>query len=119
MPFLFYHYGGKVVADSRPRANDPGMDYVCVASGSLVFKFARWRSENYAIQVAPAFAPTDLYDLLDVLRLTDSTVNTNLPQLDTSWRLFGQLLEPRFRLLEEAFSPDHFPDTKVRLAQMR
>ena len=92
------------------------MDYLCVASTCLILKFRRWHRENYGVEVAPTFAPTEFYDVLDALRLLDPTANTKLPMLDVSWRFWGQLLEPRFQLLERAFGMEHFQDTKDRLA---
>ena len=128
MPFLFglYGYGCKVVEDPRPDANDESMEYICIASPSLIFKFRRWRRENYGIQVAPTFAPTEFFDLLDALNLVDAAVDPErlLPEarweqkrmLDTSWRPWGQLLEPRFQLLERAFGMENFQVTKDTLA---
>jgi len=108
-----------VIPDPRPRANDSNMDYVCVGTSSLILKFCHWRRENYPVEVAPTFAPTEFCDILDALRLIDATANTRNRLLDTSWREFGQLLEPRFRLLQEAFNTEHFPDTKAKLASNR
>lgn len=67
IPFLFglYGYGCKVVEDPKPEANDESMDYIWMASRSLIFKFSRWRRENYGIQVAPTFAPTEFYEVVD------------------------------------------------------
>jgi hypothetical protein len=119
IPSLFAQHGGKVVPDPKPSANDRGMDYLCVASTFLVFKFSRWHRENYAVQVSPRFSPTDFYDLLDAVRFADPTANTNIPLLDGSWRIWGQLLEPRFHLLEQAFRAEEFSNTKVGLASLR
>lgn len=119
MPFLFDQYSARVVRDPKPQVNDPNMDYVCLASAGLVFKFARWHRENYTVQVAPTFAPADLCDILDVLRVIDPTANTRDRLLDTSWRQFGKLLEPRFQLLAQAFDTEHFAETKRQIAESR
>ena len=118
IPSIFDLHGGRVVPDPKPNTNDRNMDYLCVASTFLVFKFRRWHRENYAVQVAPRFSPTDFYDLLNAPRFTDPTANTNAPLLNVSWRGSGELLEPRFLLLEQAFSAEEFPDTKAMLAGM-
>jgi len=81
----------------------------------LILKFRRWRRENYGVQVAPTFAPAEFYELLDALRFVDPTANTKLQMLDVSWRLWGQLLEPRFHLIEKTFNTENFPDTKAGL----
>lgn len=118
IPFLFglYGYGYKVVEDPMANANDESMDYICIASHSLIFKFRRWHRENYGIQIAPSFAPTELYDVLDALLLVDPQTKIDRSKLDTNWRCWGNLLEPRFRLLEEAFDPEHFDRTKAALS---
>ena len=64
-----------MVSDPRPEANDPHMDYVCVGTRNLIFKFARWRRENYEVRVSPSLAPTDSYELVDALRVADSAAN--------------------------------------------
>jgi hypothetical protein len=92
------------------------MDYVCFASATLIFKFRRWHNENYGVQIAPTFAPTEFCDLLSTLRMLDGTANIKEPMLETSWYFWGLLLEPRFHLLEEAFDKEHFLETKSRLA---
>ena len=85
MPFLFDRYEGRVIPDPRPEANDLNMDYVCVGTHNLIFKFARWRRENYEVRVSPSFAPTDLYELVDALRVADSAANAQpLPEAE-SW----------------------------------
>ena len=116
IPTLFDLHGGRVISDPKPDTNDSNMDYLCVASRSLIFKFCRWHRENYAVQVAATFASTEFYDVLDAVHLVDPTANTKLAMLDGSWRVWGQLLDPRFHLLEQAFNAEHFPDTKARLA---
>jgi hypothetical protein len=119
IPSLFDVHGARVISDPKPETNDSNMDYVCLASGSLIFKFCRWRSENYGVEVATTFASTEFFDLLDALHFVDPTANTKLATLDTSWRVWGQLLEPRFHLLKQAFKAEHFLDTKARLASHR
>ena len=116
IPTLFDLHGGRVISDPKPQTNDSNMDYLCLASGSLIFKFCRWRRENYEVQVAATFAPTEFFNLLDAVHLVDPAANTKLAMLDGSWRIWGQLLEPRFHLLEQAFNADHFLETKARLA---
>jgi len=119
MPFLFDRYEGRVVPDPRPEANDPNMGYVCIGTQNLIFKFARWRRENYEVRVSPSFAPTDSYELVDALRVVDSAANAqSFPEAD-GWQLFSRLLEPRFRFLEVAFSKDNFQKTKLNLAKLR
>lgn len=119
IPALFDLHGGRVVTDPNPRANDSNMDYVCISSPTLVFKFRRWHRENYEIEVAPTFAPTDFYQLLDVLHVVDPTLKTERGPANESWYLWGRLLEPRFELLEKAFSAESFQDTKVGLERGR
>lgn len=116
IPSLFGLHGGRVVPDPKPYVTDENMDYLCVASTCLILKVRRWHRENYGVQVAPTFAPTEFYDVLDALHLLDPTANTKLPMLDVSSRFWGQLLEPRFQLLERAFGMENFQDTKDRLA---
>src|SRR5206468_6088103 len=41
-------------SDPRSEANDPHMDYVCIGARNLIFKFGRWRSENYEVRVSPS-----------------------------------------------------------------
>src|SRR5277367_405575 len=117
IPFLFGPCGdvSKVVADPKPYTNDKSMGYVCVASTSLMLKFRRWRDENYGVEVAPTFAPTDTYDLVGVLLLLDPAAQIERSRLDWDWRYWGKLLEPRFRLLEQAFDSEHFAGTKSKL----
>jgi hypothetical protein len=119
MPFLFDRYQGRVIPDPRPEANDPQMDYVCVGTQNLIFKFARWRRENYEVRVSPSFAPTDSYELADALRVADSAANAQAFPEVNSWRHFSRLLEPRFRSLEVVFSKDNFQRTKLKLAGLR
>jgi|SRR5580692_7739532 hypothetical protein len=112
-------YGGRIVADPKPSANDTHMDYVCVASATLIFKFRRWHRENYGIEVAPTFAPTDSFELLDALLLLDPGAHIERSNLDVDWRYWGKLLEPRFRLLQQAFDAEHFADTKAALVSQQ
>jgi len=116
IPTLFDLHGARVISDPKPETNDSNMDYLSLASRSLIFKFCRWRRENYEIQVAATFASTEFFDLLDALDLVDPTANTKSPSLDGSWRVWGQLLEPRYQLLEQAFNTEHFLDTKAKLS---
>lgn len=119
MPFLFDQYKARVVPDPRPEANDPHMDYVCIRARNLIFKFGRWRSENYEVRVSPSFAPTDSYEIVDALRVADPAANAQpFPEV-ASWKLLSRILEPSFHLLETAFHQDNFQDTKFRLAQLR
>jgi len=115
VPFLFAAQGARVIADPKPYVNDENMSYVCVATAALILKFSKWRDENYGIQVAPTFAPTDFYDLLDAVLLVDPEQKVDRSKLEIDWRYWGKLLEPRFRLLEQAFDLEHFAETKARL----
>jgi len=119
MPFLVDRYEGKVVADPRPEANDPHMDYVCMGTRHLVFKFARWRRQNYEVRVSPSFAPTDSYELSDALYVADTDSTSKAFPEAESWQNFSRLLEPRFELLELAFSKDNFQAAKLKLAKLR
>ena len=119
IPWLFYLHGAKIVRDRKQNTNSESMGYLCLATNSLIFKFRRWRSENYGVEIAPIFAPTELYELPDVLHLVDPEANTKLRELDISWRSWGRLLEPRFHLIEQAFSVENFQETKARLAAER
>ena len=116
IPSLFELHGARVISDPKPQANESEMDYLCFASATLIFKFHRWHNENYGVQIAPTFAPTEFCDLLSAQRMLDGTTNIKEPMLETSWHFWGLLLEPRFHLLEEAFDKEHFPETKSRLA---
>ena len=119
MPFLFDRYKGRVVSDPRPEANEPYMDYACVGTQDLIFKFARWRGEKYEVRVSPSFAPTDSYELADALCVADSAANAQAFREADRWQLFSQLLEPRFSSLELAFSKDNIQNTKLKLAKLR
>src|SRR6266576_2678011 len=59
-------------SDPRSEANDPHMDYVCIGARNLIFKFGRWRRENYEVRVSPSFARTDSYEIVDALGFTRS-----------------------------------------------
>ena len=115
IPSLFEVHGGRVVSDPKPYVNDENMDYLSVGCPSLVFKFRRWRCENYGVEVAPTFAPTDSYEVFDALLFVDPQVNADQAMLDVDWRLWGNLIEPRFGLLEQAFDSEHFSETKAIL----
>jgi hypothetical protein len=116
IPSLFDVYGGRVVRDPNPRMNSSSMGYVCIGCPTLIFKFHRWRRESYGIEVAPAFAPGELFELADVLDVLDPTTNTELALTNESWYHWGRLLESRFPLLEQAFRAECFQETKERLA---
>ena len=116
IPTLFDLHGGKVIPDPKPETNASGMDYVCISIPTLVFKFRRWRSENYGVEVAPTFAPKESFELPDVLNALDATVAPDRNLMDTSWRYWGKLLEPRVQLLQHAFSLEHFQNTKEKLS---
>ncbi|HWY32202.1 MAG TPA: hypothetical protein VNX46_15680 [Candidatus Acidoferrum sp.] len=121
IPALFDLHGGKVIRDPKPETNDGGMDYVCISTPTLLFKFRRWHRENYGVEVAPPFAAKESFELLDILNALDTTVvpDRNFMNLmDTSWRYWGELLEPRFKLLEHAFSSEHFQETKKHIIGM-
>jgi hypothetical protein len=115
IPTLFGLHGGRVIPDPRPETNDSGMDYICISTATLVFKFRRWRSENYGIEVAPVFAPKESFELADVLSALDTTAVPDR-NIDLNWRSWGEFLEPRVQLLEHAFSLEHFQNTKEKLA---
>jgi len=115
IPSLFDRHGGRVVPDAKPYGNDENMDYVCVACPSLILKFRRWHRENYSIEIAPAFAPTDSYEVIDALLLVDSQADVDQSKLDVDWWRWGNLIEPRFVLLEHAFDAEHFAETKAML----
>lgn len=91
IPALFDLHGGRVVTGPNPRVNDSGMDYLCISSPTLVFKFRRWHRENYEIEVAPTFAPTDSYQLLDVLHVDGVWPNATAPSY------FSTICEARIR----------------------
>jgi hypothetical protein len=115
IPSLFDLHGGRVVGDPKPAPNEHAMGYVCIATGGLIFKFRQRREESFGVQVSPVFAPGDFCELLDALKVVDPTVDTKIPALDFSWRCWGQLLEPHFYLLEQAFSRQQFAETKEKL----
>lgn len=115
IPSLFDVHAGKVVPDPKPYVNDENMDYLSVGCPSLVFKFRRWHRENYGVEVAPTFAPTDSYEVFDALLLVDPQVKGDQSKLDVDWRYWGNLIEPRFGLLEKAFDSEHFGETKAIL----
>jgi hypothetical protein len=84
------------------------MDYICIGARNLIFKFGRWRSENYEVRVSPSFAPTDSYEIVDALRVADPAANAQpFPEV-ASWKLLSRFLEPRFHPLETAFHQDNF-----------
>ena len=116
IPTLFDLHGGKVIPDPKPESNNEGMDYVCISTPSLVFKFRRWHRESYGIEVAPMFAPKESFELLDVLNALDATTIPDRNLMDGSWRYWGKLLEPRFQLLEQALTSTHFQNTKKKLS---
>jgi hypothetical protein len=119
MPFLFDQYAGRVVPDPWSAANDPNQSYVAIGSRSVIFKFSKWRSENYEVIVSPVSSPAEFYDLWEALRAADPSGNPVPPPASESWFHFGQVLEPRFQLLEEAFKEENFPMTKEKLSRLR
>ena len=66
------------------------MDYICIGARNLIFKFGRWRSENYEVRVSPSFAPTDSYEIVDALRVADPAESATVPgsgQLETAFAI--------------------------------
>ncbi len=118
-PFLFTKYEGKLGPCPRPETQSPEMDYICIATTTLVFEFSRWHNENYEIRVSPVFAPKDSYDLIDALNVVETAGRPILAPTIDNWPSFARLLEPRFLPLETAFSSENFAETKQRLAQLR
>lgn len=119
IPFLFDLYGARVVRDPRRETNSSAVAYVCIAAGGIILKFRSWRDGAYGIQISPASAPSDFYELLDALKAVDPAVDTKLPALEFSWSAWGKLLEPRFHLLQQAFRQEQFAETKIKLAALR
>jgi len=119
IPFLFDLYGAKVVRDPRRETNSSAVGYVCLAAGGIILKFRSWRDEAYGTQISPAFAPSDFCELLDALKAVDPAVDTELAALEFRWGAWGKLLEPRFHLLQHAFSKRQFAETKMKLATLR
>jgi hypothetical protein len=119
-PFLFAEYGGKVVPEPRPEANDSRIGCICIVSRNLFFRFSQdWRTENNNVRVSPSFAPNDSYDLMDALRVVDPAAESVLPTGAASWNHFARLLEPRIHLLETAFTQNNFSDTKRKIALLQ
>jgi hypothetical protein len=114
-PFLFDQFAAKIVPCPRPQAQDPQMGYVCFATPNILFEFSHWHGENHAIRVSPTLDPLDSYDVADALRVLAPPEKTiRMPTIE-SWRLFARLLEPKMPLLEAAFDPTNFPDTRRKL----
>lgn len=119
LPFLFDLFGWKPVRCSRPEPKGSQMDRICIATENLIFDFSRWHRENCSIRVSPIFSPSNSYDLVDALRAADPGDQTIArPEVD-HWPLFGKLLEPRFHLLETAFSRENFASAEIRLSHLR
>ncbi len=114
-PFLFRDHQARVIPDPRPEANDPSMGCVYIGTKSLVFKFSEWHHEHYYAWVAPIFAPTDLYHVIDALRVADPEGQATLSRDIENWYDLGRLLEPRFHLLEAAFNQENFENTKRKI----
>jgi hypothetical protein len=114
-PFLFRDHQARVIPDPRPEANDSSMGCVYIGTKNLVFKFSEWHHENHYAWVAPAFAPTDLYHVIDALRVADPEGRSTLPRDIENWYDLARILEPRFRLLETAFNEENFENTKRKI----
>ncbi len=118
-PFLFLQYEGRVIPAPRPEMLHPAMSHVTISASQLVFQFSRWRSESYGVRVSPSFAPNDSYDLIDALRAADPSAQISGGPPAENWSYFAQLLQPRFILLQAAFSQQNFPAIQLKLAQLR
>ena len=118
MPFLFERYGAKIIRDPSPESNDPYQDYVTLGASNLVFKFSKWRDENFAIDVSPTYAPGDSRKLVDAIRAVNPAEKATGSISDVSWRPWGKILEPNFALLQEAFKEDNYAATKEKVSQV-
>jgi hypothetical protein len=115
-PFLFELFAAKVIAPPQPEPNGSQIERVGIATEHLIFQFSRWHREDYKVLVSPVFSPNNSYDLIDALQVADPTDHSIArPGID-HWPLFARLLEPRFHLLEVAFSKQNFADTEKKLA---
>lgn len=119
MPFLFDRFGGRVIPDPSAAGNDYGLSYVSIASQDLIFKFSKWRSEDYRVRVSSVYSPTDFYDLVDALRAIDLAQNQQFSPYPESLLQYSRLLEPRYELLVESFREENFDKTRATLAEMR
>jgi hypothetical protein len=119
MPELFDKHRAVVVRDPAPWMRRQEMGCVCLESGNLIFRFGEWHGEYHQIRVAPKFAPTESFQLLEIVRLVDPLTHINTHLRYVSWREYWEVLAPRFQFLETVLSPIHFQDTKARIAQMR
>ena len=114
-PFLFNQFAAKLVPCRRPQAHDPHIGYVCFATPNIVFEFSHWHGENHAIRVSPTLDSRDCFDMAEALRVLAPPEKTIPGPTTDSWRFFARLLEPKMALLEVAFDPANFPDTRRKL----
>src|SRR5262249_17698613 len=105
--------------DPYPQSNDPYQCYLSVGAANLVLKFSKWREENYAIQVSPAYAPWDSHNLFEAVRAVNPNQNLLDRLSDVRWKFWGEMLEPNFHLLQGAFKEENFATTKEKISEMR
>jgi hypothetical protein len=88
------------------------MGYICFATLNDLFEFSWRHGENNSVRVSPALDPRDSYDLVELLHVLGTSGQTMPTQTVDNWRSLARLPEPQMSLLEMAFHPTHFRDTR-------
>ena len=127
LSFLFDRYGAAVTSST---AEPHGIFQVSVAIGHLEFRFSRnERDGEDLVQVAPRDG-RGIWELLDVALAASSgedvkTLNcpvsfTDDPDLLSYLGLtrLASVLRPRLEHLNDAFAPENYPATRLRMAQI-
>lgn len=114
--FLFTQHKGRIVPNQGVPF-PPGFDYasVTVIAETLVFQFTRGRGE-VAVKVAPTFAPSDLHDLLFLVRILGTPCETTTLYTFGNLQEVSLVLQSRILDLFKAFSTDNWRYFKIQLA---
>jgi hypothetical protein len=116
MKFLFERFGATTISnDYFPDAF--GNAILIVETKTLRLRVVRDRDE-VRVDVAPSGNPTDWVDSAFALAAIEAESANYSFSLDRAITSIARHLDPKFEALQDAFTPDRYPDTREKIMQI-
>jgi hypothetical protein len=118
LDYLFVEHGAKVVPNEGNKTK-PGIYFkrITVAAEGVRLCLTEWRGE-IRVHAAPVFAPAESFEISAVLMVVVPEKWPGQRPTYIALRDFANLLYPRWEAVREAFSEEHYPEVREKLAEV-